>query len=46
MENKLVKIMADILACTGIATLYSGGVLIMSSIPLLFRKMKQLKNKK
>ena len=36
--------MVDILACAGIATLYSGGVLIMSSIPLLFRKMK--KNKK
>jgi len=32
--------MTDILACTGIAILYSSGVLIMSSIPLLFRKMK------
>ena len=38
MENKLVIMIADILACVGIATLYSGGVLIMSFIPLLFRK--------
>ena len=35
--------MADILACAGLATLYSSGVLVMSSIPLLFRKMKNNK---
>ena len=35
--------MADILACVGIATLYNCGVLIMSSIPLLFRQMKTKK---
>ena len=35
---------ADILACAGLATLYSGGVLIMSFIPLLFRKTKNNKN--
>ena len=44
MENKLVIMMTDILACIGIAILYSGGVLIMSFIPLLFRKIKNNKN--
>ena len=43
MENKLVIMMADILVCAGLATLYSGGVLIMSFILLLFRKMKTSK---
>ena len=35
--------MADVLACVGIAILYGCGVLIMSSIPLLFRQMKTKK---